>query len=140
LSGKNDYVDTREAVCYDEDYKTFFNLADVETELGYRYWDGSNWKIITFGGPYDDTGYSIVAIDPETRVDLDTWDGNNWNTGKKRFYHESLYKITSIDGQLLNDQYLVYEYSQWQGDLPTGTILDQEEAEQHKEKMLSVWD
>ena len=119
--------DAINAVIYDAREYEFFEFADlVETQLGWQYWDGSNWRDIIF----DPADAQLITIDDEKELSLDYWDGSNWRSSisQKKFEHDLLYPVLEIDDQPVQGTWLLYTYSQWQGTLPCARILSEEEA------------
>ena len=64
---------------------------------------------------------------------LDTWDGRNYTYGGVGC-HAEYYHIDQIDGEPVDDQYLVRYWSQWVGAQPSGAIVSSEELEKIKVK------
>jgi len=111
--------------------KEIFNLLDCEVQKVYKYWDGSNWKEIWF----DDavmTEYEIIINNEKTK-NLDTWDGSNWSF-RSKFNHGLLYPIVKIDGEEADNEFLLEQWTQYQGDIPVGEIITAEQAEELKSK------
>lgn len=87
-------------------------LSDFETETVYRYWDGHNWKV-----KYIEVSEFKFDFNDKIWINLDEWDGRNWETGGSGCHC----KITKLD-----DNFVTYEYSQYQGDIPVSRILETE--------------
>jgi len=98
-------------------------LNEVEEEKIYRYWDGSNWKTVLC---YNET--EIVISDDY--VNLDEWDGRNFVTGGVG-RHEKVYKVYEVDGEKVDDKFMVLFSSQWQGDHDLAELMDIDELKQH---------
>jgi len=96
---------------------------EVEEEKIYRYWDGSNWKTVLC---YNET--EIVISDDY--VNLDEWDGRNFVTGGVG-RHEKVYKVYEVDGEKVDDKFMVLFSSQWQGDHDLAELMDIDELKQH---------
>ena len=122
----------QEIVCFDFDNKNFFNLAECDTYSWYQWWDGSNFKEEWAG---ENIGIIKVAVEDVKYLDLDEHDGNDWCTGGIRFYHETVYRVVTLDGNKVDNMYMLCEWSQWQGDHETGRILTQDELDEHLEKI-----
>ena len=96
---------------------------EVEEEKIYRYWDGRNWKTILC-----DNETKIVISDDY--VNLDEWDGRNFVTGGVG-RHEKVYKVYEVDGEKVDDKFMVLFSSQWQGDHDLAELMDIDELKQH---------
>jgi hypothetical protein len=122
-----DYAKPEEMLCYDRDNREFFNLASVETYPVYRWWDGSNWKH-EFG---DDESVTVTEVTVEDEsTSLDEWDGNNHTCGGTGL-HQCYYKVLEMDGEPVQDTYLLVRWSQWQGSHDTGEIMTKEQLDRH---------
>jgi len=107
------------AICTMDDLE---GLSDV-----YRYWNGSNWGEIWFD---TQAQYKIsIVIDEDTKENLDEWDGSNWFY-KQRFNNADLYRVVSIDDEPVDGKWLLWEWSQWQGSLDWGEIVDGKDLDQ----------
>lgn len=91
-------------------------ISDVFT-----YWDGSNWEEIW--AESDAGKRTKVVIDESSKETLDRWDGSNW-CYRKPFRHGYLYKIVTIDGEQVEDKWLLVETGDWAGSLDWGEIVD----------------
>jgi hypothetical protein len=121
-----DYADTEEVLCWDGDEKCFFNLAGCDTYPTYKWWDGHNWKIEVAG---ESTTVTKVTVEDDY-TDLDEWDGNNWTCGGTGL-HQRYYKVLELDGEQVEDMYLLVRWSQWQGSHDTGEIMTKEQLDRH---------
>jgi len=113
-------------------FKEIFNLLDCEVQKVYKYWDGSNFREVWFDDTFM-TEYELV-IDNDNSTNLDTWDGSNYYF-RSKFNHGLLYPIIEIDGEKVEGEYLLEQYTQYQGDIPTGEIIDAEEAEELRKEV-----
>lgn len=86
----------------------------------YEYWDGSNMKRLLFNEDIE-TETSIVAS--VHSVSLDKWDGRNYTYGGVGF-HRWIYKVYEMDGEEVKDCYLINDWSQWEGDLQKGFVIE----------------
>jgi hypothetical protein len=121
----NEVETPRNLICYDFNTKEICNLEDFETTQTYEYWDGSNWRLIWF----DDSNPIIHEITYETDfVNIDKWDGSNWFF-RHKFNHGRIHKVLDIDDTYIQDTYILYEYTQYQGDLPIITFIDTKEKD-----------
>lgn len=109
------------AVCYDFDNRIIFNLKDVDTTPVYKYWDGSNWQEVWL----DDSKPAREIVYEQEFTDIDVWDGSNWFF-RTRFNHGRIYRLIEIDGEKVDGEYILYEYTQYQGDLPVISFIDEE--------------
>lgn len=111
-------------VCLDFSNGGLFSLSDAVSEKVYSYWDGSNWKekwiedMIAHEIVYDDSG--------EATDNIDKWDGYCWYFETK-FNHGRIYPVVEIDGEKVEGQYILLEYSQYQGDIDICRFIDEEE-------------
>lgn len=119
----NDSVPAINCLAFDYECNCFFNPADLDTYKEYKYWDGSNWKVIELNSDYD-TEYEIELKDEE-KYNLDVWDGNN-NTWGGRFEHAYLRKIEKVDEEESNS-ILWVSWSQWQGSIDMAEIMTVDE-------------
>jgi len=101
-------------------------MSDLISWRVYEYWDGSNWKEIRFDDSYMEEIEVEYAEDREE--DLDQWDGSNFYF-RQKFQHGRLYPITKIDGKEVTGKYLLHIWTQYQGDVDEGHIIDEEEAQ-----------
>ena len=110
-----------------EDVEEVCNEDFLDEKRIYRYWDGRNWKTILCD---NETG--IVISDDY--VNLDEWDGRNFLTGGVGL-HERIYKIYEVDGEKVDDKFMVLFSSQWQGDHNLAAVMDIDELKQHLEEL-----
>jgi len=92
----------------------------------YQYWDGSNWREIW--AEVDVERRILIVIDENAKESLDKWDGQNWYY-RSRFNHANLYKIISINNEPVEGKWLLWEWSQWQGSLDRGEIVEEGDLE-----------
>lgn len=118
------FPNSEEKLCYDANFEhEFFNLLIVDTIEMYEWYDGRNWK-----KEFIDTVIDLTVTD--TSINLDEWDGRNMTTGGLG-YHERVYKILEINDESQDDMYLVYNYTQWQGEHDTGKVFTNTELESY---------
>lgn len=107
----------------------------------YTYNDGGNVKYLTEDGR-DQT--HILAS--EDYVSLDKWDGRNYVYGSVG-EHRDIHKVYEVDGEEVENTFLVYDHSQWQGSINKGFLVDNLKAfliengdyeEEEYEKMLGL--
>ena len=118
----DDSETSKHILCYFSESKNIGYLDDCESVPVYGYHNGSNWKEIWFNDAFM-TEYEVI-YDNEQMANLDEWDGDNWSY-KGRFNHGRKYPIIEIDGEKVVGKYLIEEWSQWQGSLPTGEIVEE---------------
>lgn len=126
---QGEYVDDSQGyyeVVYDHLGKDFLLISEMETLPSYRYWDGNNWKHTWLPDPD-----SVVEVDDEEISPLDRWDGNNYTYGGVGC-HAEYYPICRIDGEPVEDKFLLRYWSQWEGVEPSGEIVSSEELEKIK--------
>lgn len=118
--------------------KVFLLPADEieEKEEGikvYEYFDGSNLKEII-----NDSEYSLPATEltvTKDYVSLDEWDGHNLTTGGVG-EHQEIHKVIEIDGETPDEPlYLINKWSQWQGEIPSGEVVDEYVLKEHLERL-----
>lgn len=124
----------RSILCYSTEDNSVGNLEDYETQKAHEYYDGSNFKLIWLDESITET---VVEYDDEHSEDLDDLDENSNFYYIHKFEHGRKYPIISIDGEKVEGKYLVESWSQYQGSLLTGKIVDadwtvEEEKEERK--------
>ena len=131
IADDSEFFDPDVVLCFPEDDDidyaicTMDDLCDSIVSV-FRYWDGSNMQEIWFDVCGDEE--VKIVIDQDSKINLDQWDGSNWMF-KCRFNHGSLYRIIEIDDEPIKEEkWLLWEWSQCQGALDTGQILNKEEA------------
>ena len=96
------------------------NLKHLDTDKVFNYYDGHNsvnlWQ--------EEASETVVEYDDDYE-NLDKWDGSNHCYGARN-NHAIKYEILSIDGNAVDDQYLIMEWNDWIGTLPTGKIVDED--------------
>lgn len=120
----------KDYLVFDRVNEQFCMLSDYPTIRIKEWWDGSNIKIIALEEHMTETKLIIS----EDYVDLDEWDGRNHVTGGIG-NHQRIYKIYEMDGEKVEDHYLVEYWSQWQGVHDTAEILDLEGVKAHLEQL-----
>ena len=129
---QGEYVDDANGyyeVFYDHLGKEFLLISEKETEPVYIYWDGSNWEHVWLPDP--DAVVEIEEDEDEEPFSLDRWDGNNYTYGGVG-RHAEYYKISRLNGEPVEDKYLLRYWSQWIGAQPSGEIISSEELEKIK--------
>ena len=121
-------------VCFDTDEQKFFDLSDCEEVDAYDWWNGSNNKTET---AHQSITVTIVDTEDDPYLDLDKWNhkSNGFCTGGQQFYHEIVYKVINLDGEKVEDTYLLRCSSQWQGSHPQGVVMSKDELDAHLEKI-----
>jgi len=116
-----DNEEAKHILCYFEESENIGYLDECESIPVYVYWDGSNWK-----EKWQDPSITETEIvyDETKEENLDEWDGNNW-IYKRRFNHGRKYPIIEINGEKVKNKYLIIEWSQYQGSLPKGKIVEE---------------
>lgn len=116
-----EFEEVRNVLAFDVHNQGFFDLADGLEVSVFEYWDGSNHRVIHLTETMSE---SIVEVS-DTAVSLDEWDGRNHVTGGMG-YHQRVYRVFTEDGVAPTEPlYLIEEWSQWQGDLPQGKVVDE---------------
>jgi len=121
-------------LCFDNNEQLFFDLSDYDDTDAYDWWDGSNHKTET---AHDGITVTIADTEDDPCMDLDEWNHkcNGFCTGGVAFYHEIVYKVINLDGEKVDDTYLLRCSSQWQGSHPQGVILSKNELDAHLEEI-----
>lgn len=115
-------------VLFDTYTKEIVKAMDFEYQKRYSWWDGHNWRYVYA----DDTEKKISISDD--RVCLDEWDGRNWYTAYP-YYHEYVYRLINVDGELVDDEFLIIESSQYQESHVTASIYTRSELKLHLEEL-----
>ncbi len=111
-------------VCLDFSNNGLFSLSDAISEKVYGYWDGHNWKERWIDEYIE---CEIVYNDSfEVADNIDKWDGYNWYFERK-FNHGKIYPVIEIDGEKVEGQYVLLEYTQYQGDIEVCRLIDEDE-------------
>jgi hypothetical protein len=132
VTGTDFYGDVEnyeDKIIYDPNTNKFAFGSYWETVMVYSYWDGHNFKDIT-----NDEMVEYELEVEEDEVNLDEWDGRNMVTGGTGL-HQYIQKIIELDGEKVNDKYLLVRWSQWQGSLPSGEIMDLDDVKNHLESI-----
>ena len=128
----SDIETIRSIVCYDTQERNFSDLADFYSESTYQWLRESNWKTEFCG---DEITVTEVTIEDDTCQNLDEWDGSNWKTGGNNFYHEDVFRVLELDGEKVENTYLLREYSQYNTDHQTAKIMTKDELDRHIEEI-----
>ena len=129
---QGEYVDDSQGyyeVVYDHLGKDFRLISEMDTLPLYISWDGSNWEYIWL--PKPDHIVEVEEDEDENPQTLDKWDGHNYTHGGVGC-HAEYYQILWLDGETVDDKYLVRYWSQWEGAQPHGEIVSSEELEKIK--------
>ena len=129
-----EYVDDSQGyieVVYDHLEKKFRLISEMETLPLYLYWDGGNWKHIWLPNPDHVIEVDVEEDEDEGPYSLDRWDGGNYTYGGVGC-HAEYYQVSRLDGEPVEDKFLVRHWSQWEGDQPSGEIVSQEELDEIK--------
>ncbi len=119
-----DAVEDENVICYSYDEKIVFNLTDCNFVPVYEYWDGSNHKQIWL----DDTNPPQKIVYSNDYVDIDKWDGSNFYF-RTRFNHGRIHRLIERFGEPMKNEYILYEYTQYQEDIPVITFITEVEKE-----------
>lgn len=107
----------------------FFTSKDLDISYlcqGYVYWDGSNWRVVT----WNIADCIVVEYANKKQIDLNAWDGSNLSSPwGGRFIKHYAYPVASIDGKPIEGIYLLEEISIWQGVLPAGKLITNKELD-----------
>lgn len=127
VSVADDWIDPDEnVILFSLEELSFCKPSELEKTKVYEWWNGSNWKRVILEPYMDETVVEIT----EKSVCLDEWDGRNWQTGGTGL-HQYVHKVITIDGEEVEDMFLLVHSSQWQGSHQTGEILTVNEVRNH---------
>lgn len=113
-----------DVICYSYDEKTVFNLTDCSFTPVYEYWDGGNHKQIWL----DDANPPQEIVYSDDYIDLDKFDGSNFYF-RTRFNHGRIHRLIERFGEPTENEFVLYEYTQYQEDIPVITFIDEAEKE-----------
>jgi len=124
----------QELLYFDTQNQQFDDLLLCDYVSAYDWWNGSNHKTDT---AHDSITVTIIDTEDNPIMDLDKWDHkcNGFCTGRQQFYHEVVYKVINLDGEKVEDTYLLRCSSQWQDSHPQGVILSKDELDKHLEEI-----
>jgi len=105
------------------------HMSDLWDSEVIEYFDGNTIREIWLDK--DNVYYIDVIVDDDSKVSLDAWNGNNW-CYLSPFNHACIYKVVSVDDADPedNEQYLFYEWTQFQGNIPRGRFLSDIKAKE----------
>jgi len=129
---QGEYVDDAHGyydVAYDHLGKRFLLISEMETDPIYIYWDGHNWIYVWL--PEPDAVIEVDEVDDEEPFSLDRWDGNNYTYGGVGC-HAEYYPVCRLNGEPVEDKFLLRYWSQREGTEPSGEIVSSEELEKIK--------
>lgn len=119
-----DTVVDESVICYDYHEKTIFNLSNCNFVPVFEYWDGSNHKQIWL----DDENPPQEIVYSDDYIDLDKWDGSNFYF-RHKFRHGRIHRLIEIDGEPVENEFILYEYTQYQDDIPVIAFISETEKE-----------
>jgi hypothetical protein len=126
LTEMGDVLRIHEAIVIDNNSDMFGDLNDWESEKSVEYWDGHNWKR---DWVQDDCTEIEVS---DNCVCLDEWDGRNWKS-RGDFEHEYVYKVYTVNGESVEDEYMIIFSSQYQEIMDTACIVEEQELKERLE-------
>lgn len=114
-----------------DEYGQVFALDSSDVVYAYTYLDyNTNHKTISI-----DPALVTEIVVEEDSYSLDEWDGNNHTTGGTGM-HQEVYKVVEIDGEDEHEpSFFIRKWSQWQGTLSKGKLVNIEELKEHLEKI-----
>jgi len=117
---------------FDIHNQQFDDLLLCDYVSAYDWWNGSNHKTET---AHDGITVTIVDTEDDPCMELDKWNHkcNGFCTGGIQFYHKIVYKVINLDGEKVEDTYLLRCSSQWQDSHPQGVVLSKDELDAHLE-------
>jgi hypothetical protein len=129
------YIDPENLLVFDGADNSFQNLDYYPTDIVYEYLDSrqNNWQYFVIQDQEGNLFADRIVVSEEF-VDLDEWDGSNWRTGGVGL-HEQVHKVLKVEGEAVDGMYLVYRWSQWQGQQPDALLLTKEELADHLEEL-----
>jgi len=133
------YPQHQELLYFDTGNQQFDDLSLCDYTFAYEWWNGSNHKTETV---YDDITVTNVDTEDNVHLDLDEWDqkSSSFCTGGVQFYHEIVYKIVNLDGEKVDNMFLVEGNSQWQGSHPEGVVITKDELDKHLKEIGYIED
>jgi hypothetical protein len=128
------YIDPGNLLVFDGADNSFQNLDYYPTDIVYEYLDSqNNWQYFVIQDQEGNLFADRIVVSEEF-VDLDEWDGSNWHTGGVGL-HEQVHKVLKVEGEAADGMYLVYRWSQWQGQQPDALLLTKKELANHLEEL-----
>ena len=128
------YIDPENLLIFDGADASFQNLAYYPTAMVYEYLDSqNNWQYFVIRDQEGNLFADRIVVSEES-IDLDEWDGSNWRTGGVGL-HEQVHKVLKAEGEAVDGMYLVYRWSQWQGQQPDALLLTKKELADHLEEL-----
>lgn len=124
----DEWIEPDETTLFDRENVQVWKANELEKTKIYEWWDGSNWRKVFLESHMTET---VVEITDKS-VCLDEWDGRNWQTGGTGL-HQYVHKVVTIDGEEVEDMFLLVRTSQWQGSHTTAEILGIDEVRNHLE-------
>lgn len=122
--------DDGKTIVYDYAYDSWCCPSDLDWngEYGYTYWDGSNWQVVT----WEEANAQVIEYDDSRQIDLNEWDGSSDWRGilGGRYTRNYAYPIIAVGDKPVDGLYLIEEISQWQGVLPSGKIVSEDELDE----------
>lgn len=118
--GASDHEEPRDILCYFRETKDIDNLKNCESSLIYSWWDGHNWQEMR---NEDGPSTEVVYDDKNGKSLDDEFDGLNWYY-QSEHNHASKYPIITINGNLVEGQFLIVEYAQYEGSHESGEIVE----------------
>jgi len=128
------YIDPVDLLIYDGYDNSFSNTKHLPAAQVYSYLDSqSNWQYMVIRDQEGNLFADKIVVSEES-INLDEWDGSNWRTGGMGL-HEQVHKVLKAEGEAVDGMYLVYRWSQWQGQQPDALLLTQKELADHLEEL-----
>jgi len=132
-------------IIYDGDSGIFLSWPGDEVLFNWRYWDNYRpedyvWyprqKEYVWYPEYSD----VVVIDQYSKIDLDYWDGSKWVSPvpKKKSYFNSLYEVLEINGEPVEDKWLIFSYTLDEYRIPTGKIVSGKKAKKNFKNLEKI--
>lgn len=123
------YIDPGDLLVFDGVDRSFQNLDYYPTAMVYEYLDSQSNRQYFVIQNQEGNLFADRIVVSEGFVNLDEWDGSNWQTGGVGL-HQQVHRVI---GQDIEDAFLVYRWSQWQGANPDGLLLTKDELIEHLE-------
>ena len=111
------YAHIENKLVFHEEDNVFYNLAEGNKVVVYRWLDGSNVQTIECT---EDVTITKLEVS-DNYVDLDKWDGRNYTTGGIG-EHQNIRKVLKLNGEKKEDTFLISYGSEWQGSHNYGEI------------------
>ncbi|RKJ75245.1 hypothetical protein D7X33_17710 [Butyricicoccus sp. 1XD8-22] len=134
----DEYEDVQTCLVFDFMNNMMVETHEFETVKTYTWMDGSNPRTLSTATMHDIFEKKVEVT--AKAVSLDQWNGHSLATGGIGL-HECIYKIVKLNGEEVEDMYLLHKYSDWKDNHAQGYILTIEQVKARLEELnLNVED